>query len=104
MNHPTKPLKASRIRPVERSERRTGLEVAEPNQNAVKAKVDRLAWIKTILRAGLLLLNGWTPTDLGLWQRRTKLPIGRMTETYNFKTVCEKQFGPGETTKPKEKG
>ena len=93
MNPHCKPIRASQIKPVERPERRTGVEVAPEGQSPAKAKVDRLAWIKTILRAGLLLLNGWMPTDLGFWQRRTNIPHGTIYETYNFKTACQKQFG-----------
>lgn len=103
MNLHRKPIREARIKAVERFDRRTGVEVAPEAQSPAKANVERFQWVKAILRGGILLLAGWRPTDLGLWQRRTKLPIGYMTETYNFKTACREQFGPG-GTKPNLQG
>jgi len=97
MNPRRKTLKASRIRPVERPERRTGVEVAKPEQNAAKAKVKRISLIVIIGRAVRLMLAGWVPTELGLWMKRTKWDGGSITETYNLTTAYQKQFEPGRT-------
>lgn len=87
MKHPAKPLKASRIRPVERPERRTGIETATTEQTAPKARLSLKSPLQNLLKACYLLANGWVPTDLGLWQKRTRLPVGFMTETYNLATA-----------------
>ena len=93
-----------KAKPVERRIWRNGIEVTKGLEKSAKANVERFQGLKTIARMMLLIANGWMPTELGLWMRRTKWATGSITETYNFKTACEKQFGPGETTKPKREG
>jgi len=93
-----KHLKSTRLmkrkaKPVERADKRMGIEPDPGNEKPATANVERFQGIKAIARMALLILHGWHPTELGLWMKRTKWRGGSITETYNLHTAYAKQFG-----------
>ena len=86
-----------KAKPVERSDKRTGIIADAEPQKPVVVKRHCLSWLLKIRMAAQLLLAGWLPTELGLWMKRTKWDGGSITETYNLATAYQKQFEPGRT-------